>query len=129
MQTGDKIQLKNQEVEVEECQKCGDLMVNVDADQLAQGDLTILKRAGVKVSNPETEEPICVTCEYDTWGSRLSGFFTSGGSSDESDSDDSSFFHSSSGSFGGGSYGGGFGGGFGGFGGGGFGGGGASAGF
>lgn len=121
----DKIQLKNQLVDVIHCGKegCEHLMVNLDVDQLAPGDLITLKQAKVRISNPETTEPICINCEYRTIGRRLADWFL-----EEDDNDDD--FFSSSGSFLGGiSAGrGGFGG-FGGFGGGGFGGGGASRGF
>jgi len=117
---GDKIQLTNQEVEVEKCRECENLMVNLDADQLAKGDLTTLKKAGVLISNPSTDKAVCINCEYQTLGKKVSDFFASD-SSNEND-DDSSFFHPSSGGFlGGSSFGG-----FGGFGGGSFGGGGAS---
>lgn len=122
MEVGDKIQLKNQEVEVEDCEKCGHKMVNLDAEQLAPGDLTTLKNAGVRISNPETSDPICISCEADTWGHKLNHWFED----DNNNNDDSGFFGGSSGGlFGGG----GFGGGFGGFGGGSFSGGGASGGF
>lgn len=121
---GDKIQLKNQEVLVEKCKECNSLMVNLDANQLAPGDLTLLKQAGLVVSNPDTDKLVCIKCEYKSLGRKISEFFES------DDDDDSSFF--SSGSFGGGfrtgGGGGGFGG-FGGFGGGGFGGAGATRGF
>lgn len=125
---GDKIQLKNQEVEVEKCDKCGRKMVNIDADQLASGDLSLLKKEGVSVSNPETEDPVCVSCEFTpSLGHRIAKFFESG-----SDDDDDSGFFSGGGFLGGassGGFSGGFGGGFGGFGGGGFSGGGASGSF
>ena len=137
----DKIQLKNQEVEVTKCDTCGRKMVNVDASQLAPGDLTTLKKAGVSISNPDTTDNICVSCEYKpTLGHRLAKFFGTDSdedsdddsSDDDSDDDDSSFFggyssgddDDSSSSIGGGSFGG-----FGGFGGGGFSGGGASGSF
>ncbi len=125
MNEGDKIQLKNQEVEVVKCEKCDSLMVNLDADQLAPGDLVILKKAGVRISNPETEDPICIKCEGLTFGQRLSRWFES---DNEKDDDNDSDFFTPGGSFGGGRSSGGFGG-FGGFGGGGFSGGGASRGF
>ena len=123
-QKNDKIQLKNQEVEVVECEKdgCGHLMVNIDADQLAPGDIATLKAAKVRVSNPETENQLCVNCEYKGLKQRLADWFES-----DDDDDDSSFFSGST--FGGSSSMGGFSGGFGGFGGGGFGGGGAARGF
>lgn len=120
---GDKIDLIGQRVVVEKCRDCGALMVNLDAKQLQRGDLTTLKKVGVRISNPETDKPICLNCEFETWGERLNRWFEE----DDDDDDDSSFFGgigggTSSGSlFGGGSFSG-----FGGFGGGGFGGGGAS---
>lgn len=109
-----------QQQEVIECTKCSHLMINIDADELKQGDLKQLKKLGVRVSNPDTEEPICVSCEYKTIGRKLADWF------EDDDDDDSGFFSSSTGGFLGGSTSiGGFGG-FGGFGGGSFGGGGAS---
>jgi uncharacterized membrane protein YgcG len=123
MQKGDKIQLKNQEVEVEECKVCGGLMVNLDVDQLAEGDLVTLKKEGVVISNPDTDKLVCVKCEYKTFGRKVADFFES-----VDDNDDTPFFTPSSHPSGGGLFGGGSNfGGFGGFGGGGFGGGGASA--
>ena len=107
-QAGDKIQLINQEVEIEKCRECDNLMVNLDADQLSLGDLTTLKKSGVRISNPNTDKAVCISCEYNTFGRKIADFF-------EDDSDDDSSFFSS--------------GGFGGFGGGVFGGGGASRGF
>jgi len=126
---GDVVQLKNQEQEVVACEQTGVLMLNIDADQLAQGDLTFIKKLGLTISNPDTDRPIALGVDYteDSFGSRLASFFSSDDSDDDEESsssddddDDSSFF--SSGSFGGSSS-------FGGFGGGGFSGGGASAGF
>jgi uncharacterized membrane protein YgcG len=120
---GDTIQLKNQMVRVEKCKICDSLMVNLDTDQLAEGDLVTLKRAGIVISNPETDKLVCIKCEYRTFGRKIADFFES------TDDDDSHFFNppsisspSSSSIFGGHSS---FGG-FGGFGGGGFSGGGAS---
>ena len=122
MNIGDKIQLKNQSVEVEKCKVCGDLMVNLDADQLAPGDLATLKLAGVLISNPDTDKAVCLKCEYKTFGRKVADFFES------ADDDDTPFFTPSSHPSGGGLFGGGSSfGGFGGFGGGSFGGGGASA--
>lgn len=130
---GDKIQLKNQEVEIEECRECKSLMVNLDADQLSPGDLTTLKKAGVVISNAETDKAVCIKCEYKTFGRKVADFFESNNDDDDDDDDDSSFFsgggfigRASQGGFGGGGL---SGGGFGGWGGGGFGGGGASRGF
>lgn len=107
-----EIQLKNQKVEVVDCKECNHDMVNIDADQLAAGDLAILKAEKVRISNPETEDPICLNCEAPRLASRLRDWFDS-----EDDDDDSSFFSAGTGLFGGSSSSGGFGG-FGGFGGG-----------
>lgn len=129
MEEGETIHLKNQDVEVVKCKKCDALMVNLDADQLAPGDLVILKKAGVRISNPETEDPICLNCEHQTFGEKLASWFESDPDEEDEDDDDDSHFFTPGGIFGGSSRGGGFGGGFGGFGGGGFSGGGASRGF
>lgn len=122
---GEIITLQKQDVKVVECEDCGHLMVNIDADEIMEGDLKILKRKGVRLSNPETEEPICLNCEFvekKSFGQKLSEWFES----DDDDDDDSGFFSSTPSSptpiFGGST----FGGGFGGFGGGVFSGGGAS---
>lgn len=120
----DKIQLKNQTVEVMKCKECECLMVNIDADQLQLGDLSILKSNGVRISNPETTNPVCVNCEVKTFSRKVADWFEK-----DDDDDDSSFFSStpsSNGSLFGGSSS--FGG-FGSFGGGGFGGAGATRGF
>lgn len=114
------IQLTNQQVEVESCNNCNKLMVNLDADQLAKGDLTTLKRAAILVSNPDTDDTLCISCEYRTFGRRIADFFES-----DDDDDDSSFF--GGGGFGDDSDSGSSFGGFGGFGGGSFSGGGASS--
>lgn len=124
---GDKIELQKQTVKVEPCKDCDRPMVNLDADELQAGDLTTLKRVGVRISNPQTSRAICVSCEYTprpTVGQRISSFFES----DDDGDDDSSLF-SSGGFIGGSSFGGFSGGSFGGFGGGGFSGGGASGSF
>lgn len=128
MQEGENIELQKQTVKAEKCRECSKLMVNLDVDQLAPGDLVTLKRLNVLISNPETDKAVCLNCEYQTFGKKLNDWFASDGKDD--DNDDSSFFtpstHSSPSTFGGGSSFGGFGGGFGG---GGFGGAGASRGF
>lgn len=77
------IELTNQTLEIVECKKCGKKMVNIDADQLYSGDLLKLKQNGILVSNPNTEEEICVNCDED---STLKSWF------DSDDDDDSSFF-------------------------------------
>lgn len=123
---GDKIQLQKQEVEVIKCSECENLMVNLDVDQLEPGDLVTLKLAGIKISNPDTEDPVCINCEHKNLGRKIADWFEK-----DDDNDDSGFFgdsgfhgNSNNGGFGGFS-----GGGFGGFGGGSFGGGGCSRGF
>lgn len=87
---GDVIELQKQDVKVIECEDCGKLMVNIDADEIQPGDLVTLKRKGVRVSNPETKKPICVKCEFEpkTFGQRLSEWFDL----EDDDDDDSSFF-------------------------------------
>jgi len=117
---GEKIQLAHQEVEVIKCNKCNVLMVNIDADEIKSGDLTLLKQLHVRISNPDTKDPVCLECEIEerpSFREKVKDYF------DNDDDNDSSLF-SSGGFFGGSS--GGFGGGFGGFGGGSFSGGGAS---
>ena len=128
---GDTVELQGQTQDVVECEESGVLMLNIDADELKQGDLTFIKKLGLTISNPETEEPIALGVELrkkETVADRVNSYFED----DEDDDDDSSFFSPSTGAFLGslalGSLGG-FGGGFGGFGGGGFSGGGASRGF
>ena len=90
-QDGDVISLKNQDVDVVECEECGHLMVNIDADQVSAGDLVTLKREGIYLSNPDTKEQICLHCEYNkpSFGQRLSTWFD-----DKDDEDDTPFFHS-----------------------------------
>ena len=122
---GDKVELKNQTQEVVKCIESGVKMLNIDADQLAPGDLAFIKKLGLTISNPETEKAVALGVEVRTFGRKLADFFES----DNDDDDDSSFFSptpSSSGSLFGGSSS--FGG-FGGFGGGSFSGGGMSRGF
>lgn len=124
IENGQMFELMNQTVKIIKCENedCEHLMVNLDAEQLVSGDLSLLKSNGLRISNPETDAPLCINCEVQTSGHRLAKWFET----DDDDDDDSSFFSStpsSSGSLFGGSSG--FGG-FGGFGGGSFGGGGAS---
>ena len=88
---GDIITLQRQDGEVEKCDKCSKLMVNLDADELRPGDLVILKRKGVRISNPETEDLVCVKCEFEkpeSFGHKLSSWFE-----DDDDDDDSGFFY------------------------------------
>ncbi len=120
---GDLIHLQKQDVTVVSCKECGRLMVNVDKKDVAEGDLVTLRRIGISLSNPETPDEYCLTCDpapKTPFHEKLAEWFapvlaTSNYSSDDEDDDDSGFF--SKGSSGGG---------FGGFGGGSFGGGGAS---
>jgi uncharacterized membrane protein YgcG len=103
-------------------------MLNVDLNQLEQGDLSFIKKLGLTISNPDTKEPIAIGVS--TWKEKLADWFDS----EDEDDDDDFFFPSSvpssSGTlFGGASLGGIFTGGFGGFGGGSFGGGGVTRGF
>ncbi|MCP6727367.1 MAG: hypothetical protein KJI69_05160 [Patescibacteria group bacterium] len=125
---GDNIRLQDQSQEVVKCQETDVLMVNIDADELAKGDLVFIKRLGLTISNPDTDKPVALGVDFTekTFGSRMKTWFES-----DNDDDDDFFYtprRSSIPMFGGGSFGG-FGGGFGGFGGGGFGGGGAGRGF
>lgn len=137
---GDSIVLNNQTQEVVASEKSGKLMLNIDADQLAPGDLKYIKTLGLTISNPDTSAAVALGEDYedDSFGHKVAKYFEGSDDSDDDkedddnddDDDDSSFFHSSSGMFGGSSSFGGFsGGGFGGFGGGSFGGGGASGSF
>jgi uncharacterized membrane protein YgcG len=92
---GDIITLQKQDVEVVECIKTGKLMVNLDADEVMPGDLLILKRRGVLLSNPDTKEDICIDYEFPVvehseqpnFGQRLNSWFQ-----DDDDDDDSGFF-------------------------------------
>ncbi|MBI1839111.1 MAG: hypothetical protein HYR95_02370 [Candidatus Colwellbacteria bacterium] len=123
---GDTVKLQRQSQEVVACAKTGVMMLNIDANELAKGDLAFIKRLGLTISNPDTDKPIALGVDYeeDSWGHKIKRFLDS---SDEDDDDDSSFFGGLAGGFLGGSsvWGGGglsSGGGFGGFGGGSFGG-------
>ena len=116
---GDIIELQKQDVIVCECEKCNNLMVNVNPKEVMQGDLITLKRLGLTLTNPATKDNICLKCEIDreekeSIFKRKVETFISKPSHD--DDNDSGFFGGSSGGFGG----------FGGFGGGSFSGGGAS---
>lgn len=132
---GDKVTLKHQTQEVVACQETGVKMLNIDANELAPGDLKYIKSMGLTISNPDTDKPVALGVDYtpDSWGHRIKHYLESDDTGDNSD-DDSAFFGGLAGAFlgGGSSWGGGgvsSGGGFGGFGGGSFGGGGASASF
>lgn len=129
---GDTVELQGQAQDVVECEESGVLMLNIDADELKQGDLAFIKKLGLTISNPETEEPIALEVELKknkVLAAAVAAYLLSSRKEEEEDEDDDSSFFSSAGSFLGSSSLGGFGGGFGGFGGGGFGGGGASRGF
>lgn len=132
---GDLVSLhKMKNLKVVECEKTGVPMLNIDADQLAPGDLSFIKYLGLTISNPDTDRPIALGVDYveDSWGHRVHEFLSTlrKESSSPSDDDDSHFFGGSSGGlFGGSGFGSPSGGGFGGFGGGSFGGMGASRGF
>lgn len=130
VELGDKIVLTKQERDVVACQETGVKMLNIDADELAPGDLKFIKALGLTISNPSTDKPVALGVDFqeDTWGHRVKRYF------EDDEDDDSGFFGSTTGAFlgglgssGFGSFGGG--GGFGGFGGGSFSGGGASRGF
>lgn len=123
---GDKIHLTSQVQEIVKCQETGVLMLNIDADQLAVGDLAFIKKIGLTISNPDTDKPVALGVDFkeDSWGHKIKKFFEA-----EDDDNDSGFFSSSGSSFLGGGYSSGGGSSFssfGGFGGGSFGGGGAS---
>jgi uncharacterized membrane protein YgcG len=62
---GDVIELQKQDVEVVKCDKCEALMVNVKPDQVIPGDLVTLKRLGLRLTNPNTKDQICISCEVD----------------------------------------------------------------
>ncbi|MDD4988548.1 MAG: hypothetical protein PHS68_06615 [Candidatus Izemoplasmatales bacterium] len=133
---GDLVSLRNmKDLKVVTCEKTGVLMLNIDADQLAPGDLTFIKRLGLTISNPDTDKPIALGVDYveNSWGHRVHEFLSKSrieNPSPSDDNDDSHFYGGPSGGlFGGGGFSSPSGGGFGGFGGGAFGGMGASRGF
>lgn len=109
------VNLQKLDYKVEQCEDCNHLMVNVDEDEVRKGDLVTLKRKGIRLSNPNTEDVLCINCELDdkkeSFLGKVANWFD-----DDDDDDDTPLFS-----------GGGFS--FGGFGGGGFSGGGASRGF
>ena len=127
VQIGDEITLTGQTKEVVACEQTGVKMLNIDADDLAPGDLVYIKKLGLTISNPDTDKPVALGVDFKdgSFGSRVKKWID-----DKDDDNDSGFFYTPSRSstplFGGGSFGG-FGGGFGGFGGGSFSGGGASS--
>lgn len=81
---GQTIYLQRQDVEVVGCEECGHDMVNLDANELMPGDLLILKRKGIRVSNPETDNQLCEHCEHKE--SDISRWY------DNDDDDDNDFF-------------------------------------
>lgn len=89
VKSGDVLALLGQEVKVIKCEDCKHLMVNIDVNDVQPGDLLTLKKAGVRLSNPETTNPLCLNCEYDkpTFGQRLRDWFDT-----DDDDDDSPFF-------------------------------------
>ena len=115
MKIGDKIKLAKQEVEVVACESCDALMVNIDQKALAKGDIDILKKAGVRISNPATDDPVCIRCEIQreeeehTIKRHVDDYMERKDDDSDSDSSDSGFF-GGGGDSGGGSFGGGFGG-------------------
>ena len=107
---GDTVTLNKFSTEVVACQETGVLMLNVDADQLAPGDLSFIKMIGPTISNPDTDKPVALGVDFEegTFGERIKKWFDSDESEDDdfwgSSNDDDS---SSSGGFFGGSFGGG----------------------
>lgn len=121
MNVGEQIELSKGTFNIEPCKHCKKPMVNLDSDEIGLGDMVKMKLAGVLISNPETDELVCIHCDIITRPSKrkaLSDWYSS-------PSNDDSSWHSS-GTFSMPSFGGSD---FGGFGGGSFGGGGASGGF
>jgi uncharacterized membrane protein YgcG len=53
---------KGKEYEIEECNKCCHKMINVDAEEITQTDLILLRNNGIRVSNSNTEDLICLNC-------------------------------------------------------------------
>ena len=80
----------------------------------SEGDLKTLKDAGVRISNPETKDPVCLNCHVEKkhkFWQGVNDFFEGGSDTsddskedDDDDDDDSHFFGGgiSSGGFGGG---------------------------
>lgn len=101
---GSIIKLSKQVAKIVECEDCGHLMVNLDVEELGTGDLSILKKEGVRISNPETDKEICINCEFkkESFGHKLASwfetdndddtpFFTPSSSSDDDDDSGSPF--------------------------------------
>lgn len=88
---GNIITLQRQDVEVKQCEKCNQLMVNLDEDEVRSGDLVTLKRKGVRLSNPHTKEVLCINCELNkedkSFMGKVANWFD-----DDDDEDDTSLF-------------------------------------
>ena len=52
----------NREYEIEECSKCYHKMINIDANEITQTDLILLRNNEIRVSNPNTDDLICLNC-------------------------------------------------------------------
>lgn len=50
------------EVKIQKCEKCDHDMVNVDRDQVTESDVINLRNKGIRISNPDTEDLICLVC-------------------------------------------------------------------
>lgn len=57
------IPLQALDADIIRCQDCNHKMVNLDKKDIYPGDLRVLKRLNIRVSNPETDDPICSHCE------------------------------------------------------------------
>jgi len=111
MEKGDFIKLARQTVEIVGCERCSHHMVNIDKKELQIGDLSTLKKARVRISDPDTTDPLCLDCGAETLAGKLIDWWNR---PVEDDDDDSSWFTSSGSSSGGSFLGGGSLGGFGG---------------
>ena len=117
MKIGETIELSKKTFEVIGCKHCKEAMVNIDSDEIGLGDLVKLKFSGVKVSNPETDEAVCIHCDIAKkpskrkaladWMNSPSNNDSSWHSSSSPSPSTSSFDFGSGGGFGGGSFGGG----------------------
>lgn len=88
VELGDIVHLQRQEKEVVACEKTGVLMLNIDANELAQGDLAFIKKLGLTISNPDTDAPVAIGVDYnpDTFGESVAAYL--GGSSFATDEDE-----------------------------------------
>lgn len=86
LSVGDYISLQKEDLEIVRCEECSHLMVNVDEVDLRPGDFNVLKRKGIRVSNPDTTDEICSHCEEPR--SHVSSWWD-----DNDDDDDSNFFN------------------------------------